>query len=684
MPAMAARRYSYPRFLDSQTIRLLKFKTPCSDPDPSVTAGQPCLDVAVFKMESAPPYRALSYAWGPPEDGNDAATYAESEAMSVIIDDEFHDVMPNLFDAIVQMRESYPASYFWIDALCINQTDLHERELHVAIMDRIYHNADEVIIWLGRDTSNSSDVFDLVQRVADLDETFFHSFGYTASPEELVTYGLPDTSTAVWRRYLDLYERRWFSRGWVVQEVVLARKPIAHLGSLKVPWDVMVSGSKIFLPERLRKGFFARLRDVKDIDSLPLGRNAYRIGLIKEACFQRMAQSLLVVEICTGTHGLTSAAHFLVHLLRMSRDFSWGDPRDRIYSMLGLINFTARLHGLPPLDLKPDYSSNSTEATVLTAATQAIIKQSDFLGIIAQVSDPAFRRTQNLPSWVPDWFRSPNFAMGRRNPFDASRHRSNNMLHCQFSGQRLFVKGTRLGTFRGVHRLKMDNDIEHVISMLRIAYKSWFPLGEDRMEVLWRTLIWDIYGHAQETDEHPAPPFLEDSFVSWLYSAVASQSPQMEPAELSTHMAELHAATVPEAKQAGGLDDTRDSLLGTSKLRAALALALHCVEDGSGEAKPPLAPPQADPERFSSHASGVVWAQNLFVTDTGYLGMGPKSSQEGDELWIVAGCPFPMVLRRHVRDGEAWCFVLGRAYVHGVMHGEAVSEETVWEELCLK
>jgi hypothetical protein len=273
--------------------------------------------------------------------------------------------------------------------------------------------------------------------------------------------------------------------------------------------------------------------------------------------------------------------------------------------------------------------------------------------------------------------------MGRRNPFDACRHRPNNALHCQFSDQRLFVKGTRLGTLQGVHRLKMDNDIEHVISMLSIAYKSWFPLGEDRMEVLWRTLIWDIYGHSQETDEHPAPSFLEDSFVSWLYSAVASQSPQMKPAELSTHMAELHAATVPEAKQTGRLDDSQGSLLGTSKLRAALALALHVVENGS-EAKPPLSPPQADPERFSSHASGVIWAQKLFVTDTGYLGMGPKSGQEGDELWIVAGCPFPMVLRRHVRDGEGWYFVLGRAYVHGVMHGEAVSEETVWEELCLE
>jgi hypothetical protein len=37
----------------------------------------------------------------------------------------------------------------WIDAICINQSNVAERELQVGLMRDIYQQADGVVIWLG-------------------------------------------------------------------------------------------------------------------------------------------------------------------------------------------------------------------------------------------------------------------------------------------------------------------------------------------------------------------------------------------------------------------------------------------------------------------------------------------------------------------------------------------------------
>jgi hypothetical protein len=39
---------------------------------------------------------------------------------------------------------------FWIDAICINQLDVPERNQQLAMMKWIYFRADTVVIWLGR------------------------------------------------------------------------------------------------------------------------------------------------------------------------------------------------------------------------------------------------------------------------------------------------------------------------------------------------------------------------------------------------------------------------------------------------------------------------------------------------------------------------------------------------------
>ena len=86
--------------------------------------------------------------------------------------------------------------------------------------------------------------------------------------------------------------------------------------------------------------------------------------------------------------------------------------------------------------------------------------------------------------------------------------------------------------------------------------------------------------------------------------------------------------------------------------------------------------------KFINYCGGVTWGQNIFLLDSGYLGMGPKSGRPGDEIWIIAGCPFPMALRRRRKDDFEFV-VLGRVHVHGIMHGEASGGDGAWQQVTL-
>jgi hypothetical protein len=59
---------------------------------------------------------------------------------------------------------------------------------------------------------------------------------------------------------------------------------------------------------------------------------------------------------------------------------------------------------------------------------------------------------------------------------------------------------------------------------------------------------------------------------------------------------------------------------------------------------------------------------SFFVTGGGYMGLAVSAARHDDYLCIGLGASVPMVLRRHE---NCYSFV-GEAYVHGLMHGEAI------------
>jgi hypothetical protein len=64
--------------------------------------------------------------------------------------------------------------------------------------------------------------------------------------------------------------------------------------------------------------------------------------------------------------------------------------------------------------------------------------------------------------------------------------------------------------------------------------------------------------------------------------------------------------------------------------------------------------------------------RRLFLTKKGYLGIASKSVRPGHVIAVLPGAQVPFVLRKYdlAAEGSAWQLV-GEAYVHGIMAGEA-------------
>ncbi|KAF2188540.1 heterokaryon incompatibility, partial [Zopfia rhizophila CBS 207.26] len=181
-------------------------------------------------LENSPPsYNALSYTWGDPRTPLFQGIFPEqaNRKFPLIIDGRVLYVTQNLFHALERIRNidrNRPRpngvtlhQYIWIDAVCINQSDVAERSSQVAMMDRIYKSAHTVVCWLGKDDRYTATALQLMHRLAYI------------PPEEYPRYaslGLnhSNASKQEWEALVAFFRRPYFRRAWIVQEVMLAQR----------------------------------------------------------------------------------------------------------------------------------------------------------------------------------------------------------------------------------------------------------------------------------------------------------------------------------------------------------------------------------------------------------------------------------------------------------------------------
>jgi hypothetical protein len=175
-------------------------------------------EVVVFSLadNELPPWNTLSYRWGDDE-----------PEFVVHVNDHAIPIRKNLHKIMTQMITEERHNWIFIDALCINQDDESEKPGQVQLMGEIYRRAEEVVAWIVFEPNN------------DEEET-------TDGP---VYDSYRDPS--VWRTQLEssVLENSYWSRLWIVQEVLLAKRLTIRMGAAEVEWSNLVPEKK-FLETR--------------------------------------------------------------------------------------------------------------------------------------------------------------------------------------------------------------------------------------------------------------------------------------------------------------------------------------------------------------------------------------------------------------------------------------------------
>ncbi|EHK50826.1 hypothetical protein TRIATDRAFT_210557 [Trichoderma atroviride IMI 206040] len=313
--AMNSKVFSHvPLSTNGHHIRLVKIKAVQDH-----GANELMLDLAVHQFTDNIAYNAVSYEWGNAE-----------AAAQIQINNQAVSIRQNLYDFLEILSQSaYQDEWLFIDAICIDQGNILERNAQVQRMGDIYRQARVVLVWLGPATPESDVIFDMCETHVVSAE---HDALATISWEGEIGDAL-DT----------IYQRSYWTRLWIIQELLLAKSIIFFCGPKLTTWSVFRR-----LPRSVKgifyEGGFTGM-DIK-LGSTPRGRHARSLlGALEERSSKkdRAEQQLYKLVVDFGN------AKCL-------------DNRDRVFGLLGLAGQKSTER--QSLDVLADYSAEPSELFV--------------------------------------------------------------------------------------------------------------------------------------------------------------------------------------------------------------------------------------------------------------------------------------------------------------------------------
>ncbi|KAJ0117467.1 hypothetical protein J7T55_003883 [Diaporthe amygdali] len=303
------------------------------------------------KLSHRPDYIALSYTWA---DADGDRTLREriflGSAWTPFA------ITRNCAAALRRLRSRGGTRTVWIDAICIDQANTGERSHQVSLMRDIYSRAESVAIFLGGDTGHdtSSPSAQLMQRLSD--------DRFRAGKAVKYDWGGEFDFHSV----LDLFRRPYWSRIWVIQEVLLARRADLIFGSASIPFHEFTENFMKRLPEAAK-------------DLLPLWVYSH------------------------GTSPFGDVAAFS-DLLNKTSTCKASDERDMVFALFGLMQ-GASLEGLIA-----DYTKTLSEIYIGLAAyflirhgQSGLLKAAACAAFSTQIrdQDDIHAPDRQLPSWIP-------------------------------------------------------------------------------------------------------------------------------------------------------------------------------------------------------------------------------------------------------------------------------------------
>lgn len=596
--------------------------------------------LAVLDSREVVKFQALSYVWG-----------SQHDPSSIILSRQHFFVTRNLAEALFELRSDSSDQILWVDALCINQSDHLERNGHVLRMHEIYAKAQRVIAWLGTSSDTSqeglsnqfADGSDAGMGLVAYLETHKLSSEIYPSSIDKFRWSKKEDGSALWpdlcgsnvgcyratagliASLARICERHFWQRLWIVQEIAFSRDIDLRCGSCAIPYHAFARVCNAFLKWIETGGLdswgpgWQSLEEISHRNAIIIKNGGpLSVKLRKPArnvfSTNRRVQKILQDKTITD-------------LLLMSRAKLCADPRDKIYSLYNIMPENTR----KAIDI--DYGKD--EYYALLSSLRAIIATSQCSNLLSwsripqnpstnkpvsswtsQTSEMEANDWANWPSWAPNITFNTVDIMHKqlKDRFNAC---GNSQAFIQFSHDWniLQTKGIRLGTVRWWYASSRNHtyasdSLENLTELIRDFQTSNFVDFFDRIE-------------------------LRDELCQTLTRG------QGLP-----HVTELMHFAWDDTSKGQSFDFT-DVKLGDIEKDCLHDKVLFVVEEPGGEANGYQQAKGPRRHRFGQGSYGVA---------------------SGDLVCVILGCRVPLILRQ---QGMHY-IIIGDAYVHSFMHGEAL------------
>lgn len=622
------------------TIRLLKI-LPTDDED-----GAPIqCTLQEMDLDGDLTYIALSYTWG-----------SAALLRSIWIDGSETMVTENLESALRHLRPAHIGTNIWIDALCINQADISEKEAQVGRMDRIYTRAKMCIAWLGPSCGGSTMAIRALRTTGEaairhgiLQASFLARSSdtneFSRVRQNLITMADEIRWTYPFKAVRTFCKRPYWSRLWVLQEFTLPKTLIIQSGTDIIHSDVFAAGIQ-FLPV-LQQRLIATLTDddmtlpMNHVDDFELetddqGKVLSRmLHLLK--CSPTLHPFVLVGSRRRHQTWATNApltAAPLNRLFSFLQDvcvtyepgdprFDASEPRDIVYGLLGVVGNTT----FTDLGFMVDYTITCEE--LFARCARAMLERA----LIRLLSFAGMKDNIHMPTWAPDWRRNPILPRIEDEMF---RPYGNLAIEAP-----IFSEPTTMSL-----RCVLFDTILSVTEPISISDSSNAGNIEDILQ-RFRNYV----------NEHKPPDIPGMTSTRW-----------HEEAYWRTPILDRYASGMPGSREralASGLEGWQSLMQD------------HSRPANSGREPFDL---NSNKERYAT-ALRQLNGLSMVGTARGTLGVASMFAQRGDSVVIVPGLGALLLTRPGTDTIQSYWQIVGEAYLYGIMDGEAITQQTSMQSL---
>ncbi|KAI0384071.1 heterokaryon incompatibility protein-domain-containing protein [Hypomontagnella monticulosa] len=329
-------QYEYEHLEGDRRIRLLRL-LPSNDPTDPIRCQLQAHSLT--EAGQIPRYSALSYVWG------DSKSYfpIECDGQSISINRGCFQALNCLRGSLRDPNRSLEFSpYLWVDAICINQSDVEERASQVRLMGDIYSSAETVICFLdsSKELYNIEDLSS-PDYLKGLPTAKKHPFEQNIRlPTNLRTdkTATSDNFKLIEPVLHQLFESKYWSRLWTFQEALLSHRKIILSGTGMIEWE--------YAGRILRK---AAVKERENFHQSLLKAIHFHALTTASPILRRLLDRSRAAISGKRSRDLTKTLSLEVsRILSFSSGLETSDPRDKIFALIGLM---AALE----IDLQIDY-----------------------------------------------------------------------------------------------------------------------------------------------------------------------------------------------------------------------------------------------------------------------------------------------------------------------------------------